>query len=85
MELVIKILDKDYKKLQDGHISFNVLEVLRNGKPLPKGYGRLIDTKKIIVKPEYMQSCMGEVVIRAEDLARIIAEVPTIIEADKDR
>ena len=55
MELVIKILDKDYKKLQDGHISFNVLEVLRNGIPLPKGHGALKDADKVLKDIEDLQ------------------------------
>ena len=97
MELVIKILDKDYKKLQDGHISFNVLEVLRNGIPLPKGHGDLKDADKVLKDIEdlqksswynderfmKMQYLIHEGVETVRDLC--IKEAPIIIEADKDR
>lgn len=39
--------------------------------------GRLIDTSNIRVKPQYMQDVMGIAMIRCEDLARILADVPT--------
>lgn len=40
--------------------------------------GRLIDTNDIRVKPQYMQDVMGIAMIRCEDLARILADVPTV-------
>ena len=39
---------------------------------------RLIDADAIRVKPEYMENICGVVMIRAEDLARILNEQPTI-------
>lgn len=39
---------------------------------------RLIDADAIRVKPEYLENICGIVMIRAEDLARIINEQPTI-------
>lgn len=39
---------------------------------------RLIDANAIRVKAEYLQNVCGIVMIRAEDLARILNEQPTI-------
>ena len=39
---------------------------------------RLIDADAIRVKPEYMENICGIAMIRAEDLARILIEQPTI-------
>lgn len=39
---------------------------------------RLIDADAIRVKPEYMENICGLAMIRAEDLARILNEQPTI-------
>lgn len=39
---------------------------------------RLIDADAICVKPEYMENICGIAMIRAEDLARILNEQPTI-------
>ena len=35
MKLIIDINDKDYEKLKDGHIPFNILDVIQNGTPIP--------------------------------------------------
>ena len=40
---------------------------------------RLIDADAIRVKPEYMENVCGMAMIRAEDLARILNEQPTIV------
>lgn len=39
---------------------------------------RLIDADAIRVKPEYMENVCGIAMIRAEDLARKLNELPTI-------
>lgn len=44
---------------------------------------RLIDADAIRVKPEYMENVCGIAMIRAEDLARILNEQPTIPEDQK--
>lgn len=48
MEIVIKIDEKDYQSLKDGHIPFNVLDVIMNGTPLHKGHGDLIDKSDLL-------------------------------------
>lgn len=39
---------------------------------------RLIDADAIRIKPEYMENICGVVMMRVEDLARILNEQPTI-------
>ena len=39
---------------------------------------RLIDADEIRIKPEYMHDICGSVMIRVEDVVRIITEMPTI-------
>lgn len=39
---------------------------------------RLIDTDEIRIKPEYMHDICGVVMIRVEDIARILNDMPTI-------
>ena len=39
---------------------------------------RLIDADELRIKPEYMHDICGAVMIRVEDVARIITEMPTI-------
>ena len=53
MEIVIKIHEKDYQSMKNGHIPFGVLDAFKNGTPLPKGHGRLIDAD------QYKQTLVG--------------------------
>ena len=39
---------------------------------------RLIDSDELRIKPEYMHDICGTVMIRVEDIARIINDMPTI-------
>jgi len=39
---------------------------------------RLIDADEIRIKPEYMRDICGVAMIRVEDIARIINDMPTI-------
>ena len=39
---------------------------------------RLIDADEIRIKPEYIHNICGSIMIRVEDVARIISEMPTI-------
>ena len=48
MELIINIPEEDYKQLKDGHIPFNILNVLQNGTPLtPKVLADLLMEERI--------------------------------------
>jgi hypothetical protein len=78
IELVIK-LDEEYIKqidkirfliggIEDRSLQINVINAIKNGTPLPKGHGRLIDE-------EYITDFEGHY---------ITTDAPTIIEADKE-
>jgi hypothetical protein len=73
IELVIRIPEEDYKR---GTV---MASAIRNGIPLPKGHGRLIDESKI-TKCEQLG-----LVIKDDNVTRcLITDAPTIIEADKE-
>ena len=72
MEIVIKIDEKDYQSLKDGHIPFNVLDVIMNGTILSNGHGRLIDADALWKK--WVFDAIGK---------QEIDDAPTIVEADR--
>ena len=77
MQIVIDIDDEDYKRIQDISDVFNSLtsrtySAIRNGTPLPKGHGRLIDEKDLSLMTVHMIDGM------------FVCDAPTIIEADKE-
>lgn len=79
MQIVIEIPDEDYKQIQDidvfDGLTSRAYSAIRNGTPLPKGHGRLIDAEKL--------SYNAETCIETTDaFIDLINEVPTIIEAD---
>ena len=48
MKVVIDISEEDYKKVQDGRASVAMMrDAIKNGTPLPKGYGNLIDANEL--------------------------------------
>lgn len=82
MKIVIDIPEDDYDFIKDlnavmgGRVScktiqYNVINAIKNGTPLPKGHGRLIDA-------DYKVSSDGRTI---DTVCGYIA--PTIIEADK--
>lgn len=86
MELVIKIDDEDYKRIQDTPDAFNSLtsrtySAIRNSTPLPKGHGRLISEEDmlsvIIFSKLFDNAKVGEV-------KEVLLNLPTIIEADTE-
>lgn len=80
IELVIKIPEEIYKASQIIDVKYEdviqiPLEVFKNGIPLPKGYGRLIDA-----------DALEEEIRHAWTIGacyRFIENAPTILEADK--
>ena len=83
IQLVIEIPEEDYEYLKL-HNKDGLYNAILNGKPLPKGHGRLIDADELyldIQTDEEMR--LGE-----ENLLwvreRIYDVAPTIIEADKE-
>ena len=88
IELVIKIPEETYNAIKsDLYNTFPAemkkwgLEAIRNGTPLPKGHGRLIDADILEECKEVMNTIMNECkyAVRIDE----VRNVPTIIEADK--
>ena len=57
MELIIKISEDSYKATCNGYMLppdvENVVQGIKNGTPLPKGHGRLIDADKLNPDSDY--------------------------------
>ena len=84
MQIVIDIPEKIYKYVQQiGSINMldtqQVANAIFDGKPLPKGHGRLIDADAYIDKHE---ECGWLDDITVDEFNAI---TPTIIEADKEQ
>lgn len=92
MQIVIDIPDRIYNIVQNKTLNIIdseiVEETIRNGTPLPKGHGRLIDENYLlcILQCEEYETCTWrncndcnrEKCIKRNDLS----EVPTILDAD---
>ena len=76
IELIIRIPEEDYERIKNSDdMNFNVI---KNGTPLPKGHGRLIDADKIDFDSSDFYDCDDVRIVE-----EIINDAPTIIEADK--
>jgi len=79
IELVIKISEDSYKATCNGWMLppdvENVVQGIKNGTPLPKGHGRLIDADAL--KNGWKNGFHKKIVDALMD------DAPTIIEADK--
>lgn len=80
IELVIKIDEEVYKKAKETHdvMCDSVWLGIKNGTPLPKGHGRLIDAD--LLEKEIEDYSEGAFAMTPEFLVK---DAPTIIEADK--
>ena len=83
MQIVIDISEELYKASQmfDDRYEYTAqipFTVIKNGTPLPKGHGRLIDESDLIPDSDYEDGDFYAVSIGA------ISSAPTIVEADKD-
>jgi len=95
MKLIIDIPEEDYKLIcSDGRPFLPSYKWIKNGTPLPKGHGRLIDKDHMIARLEAASKFYGGENADAFDerfsyglkeAAIKVAEEPTIIEADKER
>lgn len=82
MQIVIDIPDETVqyaKELPDTYHKWNlsyddIIKAIRNGKPLPKGHGRLIDADRLYDDFEYADY----------DFEEALEYAPTIIEADEE-
>ena len=90
MQIVIEMTEDDYKKVQDGRAAVTVMRnAIRNGIPLPKGHGRLIDADALEQRLEYDmrdadKRCDFYRVDRINTAENYVADTETIIEADKE-
>ena len=92
IELVIKIPESTYKVFKNlskiiGVLVYEkdiltIIKAVKNGTPLPKGHGRLVDADAIEGHPRY--DCEGFKIGEDFDWEDIKA-TPTIIEADKEQ
>ena len=78
-EIVIKMPNKFFKDIKEsysldlgGEVK-KVIKAIKNGTPLPKGHGRLVDADEI------ERTHKGD----NWDLHKVLKNAPTIIEADK--
>lgn len=86
IELVIKLSEDSYKATCNGYMLpldvENVVQGIKNGTPLPKGHGRLIDADEVEKLDEKM--CATECGCCSYDKC-FYEYAPTIIEADKEQ
>lgn len=93
MQILIEIDEEDYNRLKEIPYVFDSLvsrlyNAVKNGTPLPKNHGRLIDADAIWDHvPDITNPLENH--LTTYDLQSIIKETPTIIEAevkvDEDR
>lgn len=94
MKLIIDIPEKAYKLRLTNPVWYdsNIDKAIRNGIPLPKGHGELIDRDHIIARLETASKFFGGEHTDAFDerfsqglkeAAIKVAEEPTVVEADK--
>lgn len=88
MQIVIDIPDRIYKIVQNDVLNLldeaRVEEAIKNGTPLPKGHGRLIDADELydgFIDGTEGYDCQTWSRIEIGD---IIEDAPTIIEADSE-
>ncbi len=93
MEIVIKIDENIYTRLFDNGIGVSLNDniemsnAIRNGTPLPKGHGRLIDGDKVLDDIEKQYPASASETDKCKKYARLVyywavKNAPTIIEAD---
>ena len=84
MKLIIDIPEEYYKAITDipNHQCTADMLIIKNGTPLPKGHGRLIDADDLdittITTDDYRGNEVLDIVLKED-----VDNAPTIIEADK--
>ena len=86
MKLIIDIPQNIYEMVTNtgtfGCYRFNTTKAIKDGTPLPKGHGRLIDKDKF-AKDGYLEHRYGEDIYL--EFRRRLDKQPIIIEADRKR
>lgn len=83
-ELVIKIPEDEYFIIKKSNAPLTWAEhLIKNGTPLPKGHGKLIDVGQCDRKLFYQQCGGADSLITVKSAFDMIMSLPTIIEADK--
>ena len=80
MQIVIDIPEEDYIRLRDEGMFGNVTtfkRAVREGTPLPKGHGRLIDADELYDSLKFPTQQF------ASTFKQVLDDAPTIIEADR--
>lgn len=78
IELVIKIPEETYEYWKNHSYEYVLAEAIKNGTPLPKGHGRLIDASNLMTVTDYDGENEKTYITYDE-----IENAPTTIEADK--
>ena len=64
MKLIIDIDEEDFNLIRDNIKSYSLADVLfgavKDGKPLPKGHGRLVDENYIIAELVYRKHLLSD-------------------------
>ena len=84
IELVIKISEKYYKAITEisNHQCTADMLIIKNGTPLPKGHGNLIDQDKIEFS-KTIHDAIWERISWSEAIKQIKYSAPTVIKADE--
>lgn len=80
IEIVIDIPEEMYERIKDGYVPLGISKYLKNGTPLPKGHGRLIDADEAREVMMYRMSGTGFQCTAMDVFSDLYT--PTIIEAD---
>lgn len=85
VELVIKIPEESYKATCNGYMLpsdvENVVQGIKNGTPLPKGHGNLIDVNELLISER--PKGITDDVWKESHIYKLLSNVQTIVEADK--
>ena len=83
IQVLISLSESAYKEMCENgveRVDYDIRQIMRNGIPLPKGHGRLIDADALEFDTEYDGYCDGFTAYSS----MAIGDAPTIIEADKE-
>lgn len=86
MKLVIEISEEDYELVQQGHIPFCVLDVIKNGTPLPKAkeYGFIAVCDSEYPLTEKVKQDIKDTIFVGNEECSYCFEILEIIPADKE-